>query len=789
MASTQFRKFDPNDHPGNVYDGFIDFIDSFAYEYDAIAKAAPAGTQDTAAWTQQDKRKQLLGRFASRAFQRDYEDVTTETERSTLTFDAMVTKLKERYKPSQNTTLNNYNFHRLKQQPLESFDAWVNRVKHEANSCDFSCGPTCTVKGILIRDMVLVGVTDDEIRKSGLNEEWSLADLQSKGRKIEAATIGAAKIKKETSTRNSPGSANVNRTKPGKYSVKGSKGQSLQACRNCSNKSCRGGEACVAFGKDCFTCGGKNHFKGAANCKGKKPKQAQRVSFKKGDSSEGSSDSDSQDDDSEVCRLTAKITAARMVSHVRRTVKPRRKKTVKHARYQVPIVIKEKEVTMFADTGADISVIPKSLADELNLPLVKTKMRIKPYGAKKRIRCVGYYVGPVRYNSEITNVGMYVVNAEVEALLSGAASEALGIISFHGSQDQDVRRTDLDDARKQVYISQFPALFSGVGKMKDVKVKFHIDPSVPPVASPKRSPPYHLEGPLDKEIEKMEKAGVVEDHHGPAPWISNLVLAPKPDGGLRVTVDMREPNKAIMDTGIPIPRAEDMRKEFAGCKVFTKLDFKTAFHQLELDEESRILTVFPHKGKLKRHTRLTMGAKPASGELNKALRPLFSALPAVHIIHDDLVIATSTEEEHEDATIKVLQIIEEANLTLNCDKCIFHKEEIPFWGMLVSGDGVKPDPKKVEALHNATRPESKSELMSFLCMLQANAEFIPQLSKETVHLRELTKKDVRFKWSKKCQSEFEHLREALCANALLTYFDINLPTFIIVDAHRSSRSA
>ena len=109
--------------------------------------------------------------------------------------------------------------------------------------------------------------------------------------------------------------------------------------------------------------------------------------------------------------------------------------------------------------------------------------------------------------------------------------------------------------------------------------------------------------------------------------------------------------------------------------------------------------------------------------------------------------------------------------------------------MIIAGDGVRPDPTKVEALRNATRPESKSELMSFLCMMQANSEFIPKLSKETVNLRELTKRDVRFKWNKKCQKEFERLRGLLCENTLLTYFDTNLPTFVVVDAHKSGLCA
>ena len=113
-----------------------------------------------------------------------------------------------------------------------------------------------------------------------------------------------------------------------------------------------------------------------------------------------------------------------------------------------------------------------------------------------------------------------------------------------------------------------------------------------------------------------------------------------------------------------------------------------------------------------------MGAKPASGELNKALRPIFSKIPGVHIIHDDVVVATKTTEEHEQTLKEVLRTCAELGLTLNPNKCIFKKSEIPFWGMIVSKDGVRPDPSKVQALKDASRPRTKNELMSFLCMVQ-----------------------------------------------------------------------
>ena len=796
MTSTlALRKFDPAEHPGNVYESFIEFIESFEYEYEAIAKQPPAGTTDIPGWTALDKRKQFLGRYASRNLQKDYEDETTTAERTTMTFDDTVNKLKARYKPTQNTTLLNYEFHRLHQEDLETFDTFVNRVKHEASNCNFKCNDACTIPKILIRDQIIVGTTDNEIRKKALSEQWDLDTLVGNGRKMEAAAFGADKIKKEVTEDGA-----VSRVKPGKYSRKNAK---KPRCKNCSNPACLGGKKCCAYEKDCFDCGGAGHFKGAPNCskegkrqkKAKQPKKPDKARRVKDDST--SSESSSGDTDAEstsVKRVVGKkeINAANIVAHVRRS--KRRSTQVKRSRYLVPVVIKEQLVDVFADTGADISVISKKLASSLGLPLVKTDMRIKPYGLKKRIKCTGYYVGPVMYDGTIANLGIYVVNRDVEPLLSGYASEALGIITFNGSQ---VRRSEaneagsleVEDPETKVIIDKHPDIFTGVGTFPDYTSKYYIDEKIPPVACPNRPPPYHLQPLLDKEMDNLEQEGIVEDHEGPAPWISNLVLAPRDDGGIRVTVDMREPNKAILSPGLPIPRAEDIRKEFVGCTVFSKLDFKTAFFQIKLDEKSRYLTVFQHKNKLKRFTRLTMGAKPASGELNKALRPIFSKIKGVHIIHDDLVIATETEEEHDRAIKEVVEAIKSAGLTLNPHKCLFKKDAIPFWGMIISKHGVRPDPKKVQALKEASHPETKDELMSFLCMIQASSEFIPGLAQMTANLREQTKKNKKFKWTRKCNEEFEHLKTLLCEEALLTYFDPDLPTFLLVDAHRSGISA
>ena len=237
-------KFDPEDHQGNVYEAFCDFIDSFHYEYDAIAKEPPKEGSNTekAAWVEQDKRKIFLGRFASRNLQRDFEEVVPEKDRGKITFMEMTAALKGRYDISRNKTLANFEFHKLFQKESESFDSFTVRVKHEAKTCEFSCtSETCTVKNILTRDEIIIGTSNNEIRKNALKNQWDLDNLIKGGRQLEAAARGAQRIHENSE-------APVSRIKrPGKYSRKGSKSkyegklrEKYSNCPNCSSRVCKG---------------------------------------------------------------------------------------------------------------------------------------------------------------------------------------------------------------------------------------------------------------------------------------------------------------------------------------------------------------------------------------------------------------------------------------------------------------------------------------------------------------------------------------------------------------------
>ena len=111
-----------------------------------------------------------------------------------------------------------------------------------------------------------------------------------------------------------------------------------------------------------------------------------------------------------------------------------------------------------------------------------------------------------------------------------------------------------------------------------------------------------------------------------------------------------------------------------------------------------------------------MGLKPSPGELNVALKPIFVHIINVHLIHNDVIIATKNMPDHIKAVRKVMEAVRLSRLTHNSDKCHFGYKEIKFWGMTYSTERMKPDPAKVDALKYVSPPSHKDD-PSFLCMM------------------------------------------------------------------------
>ena len=380
-------------------------------------------------------------------------------------------------------------------------------------------------------------------------------------------------------------------------------------------------------------------------------------------------------------------------------------------------------------------------------------------------------------------------------------ADSLGIVTFNtpsmkikGSliNSMGTKTASTDDATELTksvqppiacIITQHPSVFHGLGMMKVEPIQLHIKPNALPVIQPPRPIPYHLKDTFDDAIHKMEADDVIKPHHGPVTWLSSPVLVPKTDGSMRITVDLRNLKKALQDTHLPIPRADDIMPMFTGKSIFSKLDLKIVFHQLELSEDSQILTVFHAGNRLMLYKRLTMGTLPASGELNSRLCPIVANIPNTTVIQDNIVVATADKETHYQMLEAVIIGLEKARLTVSPSKCILGQPEILFWGFKVNKNGIEPDPNKVQAVQEAGRPTSKDELQSFLCMIRLNSTFIPDLAAATANLRELKKQNAVFKWTETHEKEFQNIKNTFTTDVLLRHNDTNKNTFIFVDAH------
>lgn len=802
--------FDPDEHPEDTLKSFDEFIKVFGLRYDAQYPDPPKVSLESAIerwkishttetvpnpkpsleeydkicleWRSKDKVIKLLGMFSSHKL---YEDwciaEPDETKRGKAHWDDFVAALKAYYKPTENHTLKHFHFRSITQQPEESFPRFCNRVESEAKHCNFMCeSERCTAQEVAVRDQILIGTTESAIRDEALKQAWSLKDLRQEGMKMESAARSGAQISGENCL-----------NKIGKYSFDNIKSaekrneyakQKTLTCYNCGTKVTgsiiKHKRICAAKSHNCKKCSKTGHFDSVC-----KSKPVQKVDTQ---------DQEVADNDQDEGEDTYSVDIFR-ISSSKDSPKPHLKSNKND--FSVRLMINNHLDRVIADTGARISVCGTTQAKKWGLlgKMYPSKIKIKPYNSNP-IKVHGEARCAVTYGSTSVPVVWHIISGDCEPILSGNSSLQLGIIEFKKPEETFQPILMIESVEKeelQNILARYPQNFHGLGKLKNYQTKLHVNKDIKPVNVPAHSFPYHLQARAQAEIDEMIRNDVIEEHpaNEPAPWVSNAVLSPKQDGSIRVTMNAKNVNKALISSNIPIPKQEDIKTKLAGAKVFSKMDLKSAFWQVELEKESRYLTVFHANDKLYRYKRLTMGLSPSQGELTVALRPVFAHIRDVHIIHDDLIIAAKNHKEHNQAVLECMEAIAKAGLTLNGPKCVFGKKEIGFWGMMFGSYGVKPDSAKVEALEYITPPTSKEELISYLCMMQSNSDFIPNFAQISAPLRELTKARVHFKWKEKHQKCFNDLIKAFKQDTLLRYFDLTKPTYIFTDAHISGFGA
>ena len=394
------------------------------------------------------------------------------------------------------------------------------------------------------------------------------------------------------------------------------------------------------------------------------------------------------------------------------------------------VLVDKKPVNFKLDSGADVTVVPYNTF--LNIDL---KIQLKPTDkvllgpCNYRMNCKGEFTVTLAYNQTSTKETVYVVESLARPLLSRSAAVKLNLIS---------RLCELTtDEYKAKVMRDYPQLFEGLGTMKDeytIKLK---DDAKPFALTVPRKVPMPLYEETKHEIERMLKSGVISPVDHPTDWCAPMVVTPKPNGKVRVCVDLTKLNEYVQRENHPLPSVDLTLGKLAGAKYFTKLDANSGFWQIKLAESSRPLTTFITPWGRYCFNVLPYGISSGSEKFQKCMSRILEGLEGVECNIDDVLVHAPTIELHDYRLQKVLERLSEAGVTLNIDKCTFRVPKIKFLGNVVSANGIEVDPDKVAAVVNLPAPKNVQELRVFLGMVNHLSKFAEYLADKTrpIHLR------------------------------------------------------
>ena len=468
--------------------------------------------------------------------------------------------------------------------------------------------------------------------------------------------------------------------------------------------------SCPAFGVECHSCGGKNHY--GKLCK--KGKDISHVAESEVDS----------DDSYDVGSVEQHFVADSSSSESDDSYKIASLKDKKKNRSHVIVNINDVPVRFQVDSGADVNVSDEKTFYEIKdkVKLTKTRAKLFPYGSKEPLPLVGKFAAAISCSGskgyDVADFFVVKGTRKSGSLLGSASSMSLGVLkilntvkdntsSSPGVQQSSkacadktqVSSSSNENKSAESLLNEYDDLFHGIGKMKDLKVKLDVDKNVRPVAQKHRRVPFHLRDKLEAELQRFEAANVIERVESATDWVSPIVIAPKTDStDIRMCVDMVETNRAIKRIRYVIPTIDELRHDVNGAKVLSKLDLNHGFHQLELDENSRDITTFSTHVGLFRYWRLNFGTNSAPEIFHEELMKKLEGILGVRNIHDDILVTGKNVEDHNRNLKATFQRLRDSGLTLKRSKCIFSQKSIKFFGLVFSEDGISPDPEKVDAL-------------------------------------------------------------------------------------------
>lgn len=307
-------------------------------------------------------------------------------------------------------------------------------------------------------------------------------------------------------------------------------------------------------------------------------------------------------------------------------------------------------------------------------------------------------------------------------------------------------------------------------------------------------PEYKKE--VEKQISKLLEDGIIQPSR--SSYNSPVWIVPKKEDAskekkYRMVIDYRALNNKTTNDKYPIPEINTMLEQLRDQKLFTTIDLASGFHQIKMHPKDIHKTAFSINNGKYEFLRMPFGLKNAPSVFQRAvddtLREHIGVRCFVYI--DDVIVYGKNVEDHLENLKLVLETLNEANFKIQPDKTEFLQTSVEYLGHVITGDGLKPNPKKIHALDHYKQPETITELRSFLGMSGYYRRFIKDYAKIAKPLTNLLRgrenttksnKKEKIEFDQEAKDSFQLLKTILTSDDVLVYPIANKPVILTTDA-------
>jgi hypothetical protein len=303
---------------------------------------------------------------------------------------------------------------------------------------------------------------------------------------------------------------------------------------------------------------------------------------------------------------------------------------------------------------------------------------------------------------------------------------------------------------------------------------------------PPFGPLYSLSFPELEELkcwldENLSKGFI---HTSLSPAATPILFVKKGDGSLQLVVDYRGINKGTIKNRYPLPLLQDTLMNLSKAKLFMTLDIGGAYNLIHMAKGEEWKTTFRTRYGLFESLVMPFGLTnaPATFQnyINDILAPYLDRFCTTYL--NDTLIYSDNFEEHQQHVRLVLDAFTKAGLYLKPKKCEFHQQEVKYFGLIISTEGLKMDPEKIRTMQDWETPSNLKPVHAFLGFANFYHHFIRNYSHIVQPLTFLTHKGVLFTLSTEQQMAFDTLKATFTSAPVLAHFYLDQDVIIEMDA-------